>query len=231
MHSSISSQLLGLRVPRKHSQAKSGRAADEFRGTVLVADDHVVFRIGLMQLLKRRLKAKRVLEATTFAEVIEHLKQNDVALAIVDLGMPGLSGPTDIAQVRLLRPDAVVVVLSASDRREDILEALSAGVHGYIVKDQKTDGLIDRLRYVLSGEIYVPPILSELPSIRAAEATLTSRQRQVLKGVVEGKSNREIARALNISEGTVKLHLAGLFKLLGATNRAHAAALGKHLIG
>ena len=218
-------------MPRKYSQAKSGRAKDEFRGTVLVADDHAVFRMGLVQLLQRRLKVKRFLEATSFAEVIEHLKQKDVTLAILDLGIPGLSRTKDIAQVRRLRPDAHVVVLSASDRREDILEALSAGVHGYIVKRQKTDGLIDRLRYVLSGEIYVPPILSELPSQRAAEATLTSRQRQVLKGVVEGKSNREIARALNIAEGTVKLHLAGLFKLLGATNRAHAAALGKHLIG
>ena len=217
-------------MPRKYSQAKSGRAKDEFLGTVLVADDHVVFRIGLMQLLKRRLKAKRVLEATSFAEVVEHLNQKDVTLAILDLGMTGMSSPKDIAQVRLLRPDAHVVVLSASDRREDILEALSAGVHGYIVKSQKPDGLIDRLRYILTGEIYVPPVLAELPSQRTAETTLTSRQRQVLKGVVEGKSNREIARALNISEGTVKLHLAGLFKLLGATNRAHAAALGKHLI-
>ena len=136
---------------------------DEFRGTVLVADDHAVFRIGLMQLLKHHLKAKRVLKATSFAEVIEHLNQKDVTLAILDLGIPGLSSPKDIAQMRLLRPDAHVVVLSASDRREDILEALSAGVHGYIVKSQKTDGLIDRLRYILSGEIYVPPILAELP--------------------------------------------------------------------
>ena len=129
--------LLGLQVPRKYSHAKSGRAKDEFQGTVLVADDHAVFRIGLMQLLKHRLKAKRVLEATSFAEVIEHLNQKDVTLAILDLGIPGLSSPKDIAQMRLLRPDAHVVVLSASDRREDILEALSAGVHGYIVKSQK----------------------------------------------------------------------------------------------
>ena len=217
-------------MPRRYSQAKSGRAKDEFRGTVLIADDHAVFRMGLVQLLQRDLKVKRFLQATSFAEVIERLKQKDVTLAILNLGIPGLGEPTDIAQVRRLRPDALVVVLSASDRREDILEALSAGVHGYIVKRQKTDGLIDRLRYVLSGEIYVPPTLSELPSQHTAEATLTSRQRQVLKGVLEGKSNREIARALNIAEGTVKLHLAGLFKLLGATNRAHAAALGKHLI-
>jgi DNA-binding NarL/FixJ family response regulator len=147
-------------VPRRYSQAKSGRAKDEFRGTVLIADDHAVFRMGLVQLLQRDLKVKRFLQATSFAEVIERLKQKDVTLAILDLGIPGLGVPTDIAQVRRLRPDALVVVLSASERREDILEALSAGVHGYIVKSQ-TDGLVARLRYVLSGEIYVPPILAE----------------------------------------------------------------------
>ena len=217
-------------MPRKYSQAKSGHAVDEFRGTVLVADDHAVFRIGLMQLLKHRLKVNRILQAISFAEVIEHLNQKDVTLAILDLGIPGLSSPKDIAQIRLLSPDTHLVVLSASDRREDILEALSAGVHGYIVKSQKTEGLIDRLRYILSGEIYVPPILAEQSPLRAAAATLTSRQRQILKGVIEGKSNREIAQALNIAEGTVKLHLAALFRALGAANRAHAAALGKHLI-
>jgi DNA-binding NarL/FixJ family response regulator len=217
-------------VPRRYSQAKSGRAKDEFRGTVLIADDHAVFRMGLVQLLQRDLKVKRFLQATSFAEVIERLKQKDVTLAILDLGIPGLERSTDIAQVRRLRPDALVVVLSASERRDDILEALSAGVHGYIVKSQKTDKLIDRLRYILSGEIYVPPILAEQSPQRAAAATLTSRQRQILKGVIEGKSNREIAQALNIAEGTVKLHLAGLFGALGAANRAHAAALGKHLI-
>ena len=210
-----------------------GRAKGDFQGTVLIADDHVVLRMGLAQLLQQRLKVKRFLEATSFAEAIEHLKQKEVTLAIVDLGMPGLTTPKDITKMRLLRPDALVVVLSASDRREDILEALSAGVHGYIVKSQKTDHLIDRLRYILSGEVYVPPILAEQAnrSSRPEERPLTSRQRQVLEGLVAGKSNKDIAQALNIAEGTVKLHLASLFRLLGATNRAHAAALGKQLIG
>ena len=217
-------------MQRKYSQRKSGRSDAEFQGIALIADDHAVFRMGLVQLLRHDLKVRRFLEATSFAEVIECLKQQDVALAILDLGIPGLGGPVDIAQVRRLCPDALVVAISAYERREDILEALSAGVHGYIVKSQNTDGLIDRLRYILSGEIYVPPILAEQSPQSAAEVTLTSRQRQVLKGVVEGKSNREIAEALNIAEGTVKLHLASLFRILGATNRAHAAALGKHLI-
>jgi DNA-binding NarL/FixJ family response regulator len=142
--------------------------------------------------------------------------------------------------MRLLRPDAQVVVLSASDSRKDILEALSAGAHGYIVKNQNMSQLVERLRHVLSGEIYVPAVLAELlpGPVEATELNsqpeqkaLSSRQREVLKGLIEGKSNKEIARALNVAEGTVKIHLAALFRVLGATNRAHAVAIGKQLIG
>jgi DNA-binding NarL/FixJ family response regulator len=219
-----------------------GRANREFQGTVLVADDHAVFRMGLIQLLRRSLKVKRFLEAECFADVLDRVKDKDLTLAIVDLRMPGLSGPKDVARIRLLRPNVQIVVLSGSEAREDILDALAAGVHGYIVKSQSSGELINKLRYVLSGEIYVPPILAELPANPAevvepaCEVTpeprrLSSRQSQVLKGVVEGKSNKEIAQALNVAEGTVKMHLAALFRVLGATNRAHAAALGKQLIG
>jgi DNA-binding NarL/FixJ family response regulator len=218
---------------RKNRSLTEPRRKSEFRGTVLLADDDVLFRMGLLQLLRRRLKVKRCLEAASFLEVCEHLKQKDMRLAIIDLRMPGLSGAKDIAQIRLLHPDVLVVVLSGSDRREDILDALSAGVHGYIVKSQDIDQLADRLRYILSGEIYVPPILAE-PSNRDArpeQRTLSSRQREVLRGIVEGKSNKEIAQALNIAEGTVKMHLSALLRVLGATNRAHAAALGKQLLG
>ena len=216
--------------------------ANQFQGAVLIADDHAIFRVGLMQLLRRCLKVKRFLEAGCFTEVLDRLKDKDLTLAIVDLLMPGLPGPRDIARIRLLRPDLQVVVLSASEARADILDALAAGAHGYIVKSQHTDQLISRLRYILSGEIYVPPILAELPpkADEVAEPArggaseqrpLSSRQRQVLEGLVEGKSNKEIAQALNVAEGTVKMHLAALFRVLGASNRAHAAALGKQLVG
>src|SRR5262249_51646674 len=216
-----------------------GRGKTEFRGTVLIADDHEVFRIGLVHVLRRSLKIKRFLQAECFAQVIDHLKDQDVTLTILDLRMPGLTGPEEIARIRLLRPGAQVVVLSASDAREDILKALSAGAHGYIVKSQNTDELIDRLRRILAGEIHVPPVLADLPperehesnrSPRLAPKPLSSRQLQVLRGLVEGKSNKEIARVLNVAEGTVKIHLTALFRVLGATNRAHAAALGKRLI-
>jgi DNA-binding NarL/FixJ family response regulator len=219
-----------------------GRAKGEIRGTVLIADDHEVVRLGLVLLLRRCLGAKKIVQAECFSEVIGHLKETDLTLAIVDLTMPGLSGPQDIARIRLLRPDARVVVLSGSTSRKDILDALSAGVHGYIVKNLTSEDLIDKLRYVLSGEIYVPPILAEQAPehaesvaqkgvLQPAQNILSNRQRQVLKGLLEGKSNKEIAQELKVAEGTVKMHLAALFRVLGAANRAHAAALGKHLIG
>lgn len=218
-----------------------GRTRNEFQGTVLIADDHEVYRIGLVQLLRRSLKVRRFLEAASFAQVVEHLEDKDVTLAILDLLMPGFKDAKKIMPMRRLRPDIQIVVLSGSDSRKDILEALSAGAHGYIVKTQNTEQLVDRLRYILAGEIYVPPVLAELPPQPTEERApgceteppkrLSSRQRQVLEGLVEGKSNKEIARELNVAEGTVKIHLAALFRVLGATNRAHAVALGKQLIG
>ncbi len=210
-------------------------AQRDIQGTVLVADDHAVTRMGLVQLLRSSLKIKRFLEATTFAEVIGHLKDDDLALAIIDLRMPGMTGGVkDLARLRRQRPDVLLVVVSGSEERDDILQSLTAGAHGYIVKSEQTDQLIDRLLYILSGEIYVPPILAELPAevaVQRFNKSLSSRQHQVLKGLVEGKSNKEIAKGLNVAEGTVKMHLAALNRVLGATNRAHAAALGKQLIG
>lgn len=218
-----------------------GHAKPEFQGTVLIADDHELLRGGLMQALRRDLNATRFVEAECFAEAIQQLQKEDVTLAIVDL-MPDMMGAKSIARMRRLRPQALFVVLSASESREDILQALAAGAHGYIVKNQHTDQLIDKLRYILSGEIYVPPILAELAPepVRSAvdphlgdqpvRKALSNRQLQVLKGLVEGRSNKEIAQALDVAEGTAKMHLAALFRVLGASNRAHAAALGKQLI-
>ncbi len=209
-------------------------AQRDFRGTVLVADDHEVFRIGLVQLLRSSLKIKRFLEAESLLEVTDHLKDEDLALAIIDLRMPGMTGAKDLERIRRQRPDVQIVVVSASESREDILHALEAGVHGYIVKNQHTDQLIARLRYILSGEIYVPPSLAEQQPVsdraQRVDKRLSGRQHQVLKGLVEGKSNKEIAKGLNVAEGTVKMHLVALYRVLGATNRAHAAALGRQLI-
>jgi DNA-binding NarL/FixJ family response regulator len=215
--------------------------ATDLRGTVLIADDHEVFRFGLAQVLRRSTGVKNVLEAETFQEAWKQLQDPDLTLAIFDLGMPGIKGPHDLMRVRQRYPDIRVVVLTASESRADILAALQAGVHGFIIKSERTDALIGRLRYVASGEIYVPPVLAETqrdgeretsPASDgdAGEQALSERQKDVLRGLVKGLSNKEIARELGLSEGTVKMHIAALFRALGASNRAHAAALGKHLL-
>jgi len=157
--------------------------------------------------------------------------------------MPGLTTPLDLAVVRRERPDVRVVVLSASEKREDILAALEAGVHGYIVKTQSTDELVDKLRYVLSGEIYVPPILAQHapPPVAAsprpgesngqpAAERLSVRQLEVLGYLVQGRTNKVIARKLDVSESTVKMHVSAIFRALGVNSRAHAAVLGQKIL-
>jgi DNA-binding NarL/FixJ family response regulator len=219
----------------------SGPTEDKaFVGTILIADDHAVYRYGLALVLRQALGATKIIEAERFEDGLERLADPDLTLAIFDLDMPGLSGPHELEAVRRRRPDVRVVVLSASESRADILAALAAGVHGYIVKSHSTDAMVDHLRHILSGEIYVPPVLVQLPpavqaplpspQVQPTVAQLSERQRQVLKGLVEGRSNKEIANDLQLSEGTVKMHIAALLRHLGASNRTHAAALGKQLL-
>jgi DNA-binding NarL/FixJ family response regulator len=228
------------------------RDAHEFEGAILVADDHEVFRFGLAQLLKRRLKTDAIIEAGRFEQVIDSLDRDDLKLALIDLDMPGLSSISQLELIARRRPDVRVVVISGSCSRQDILGSLAAGAHGYILKQQGSEVLIEKLRYILGGEIYVPPRLAERESlahpaanavvlaqpIAAPSATaspsldglgLSGRQMDVLTGLLDGLSNKMIARRLGVSEGTVKMHMASLFRALGAANRTHAVSLARQL--
>lgn len=206
-------------------------------GAILIADDHEVVRFGLAEVLRTALGATRVIGVSGFDEAIKHLADPDLQLAIFDLRTSGLDTPRGLAVVRQRRPDLRVIVLSGSSARDDILAALEAGVHGYLVKSESADLLVQRVKYVLSGEIYVPPAIAELPRTNPAKnngrsdvQTLTHRQLQVLELVTEGHSNKAIAAKLKISEGTVKMHIAATFRAIGATNRTQAAAIGKKLL-
>lgn len=214
----------------------------EIDGTVIVADDHEVLRVGVVQLLRDSFGVDKTLHASSFDEALGLVEDPAVRLVILDLGMPGLGCPQELSKIRRKRPEAKVVVLSGSEDPDDILAALSAGVHGYMIKSARLDSLVERLAYVMSGEIYVPSLLAEraVPAPEESKAPLvklgngalqlSDRQRQVLKGLVLGQSNKQIARDLKLAEGTVKMHIGALFRALGAVNRAHAAALGKPLI-
>ena len=215
------------------------------RRSILIVDDHQLIRQSMAQVLRTAFETAEVIEATSFDEALKKLADPGVFLAVVDLSIPGMGSPRELEKLRRRRPDVRVVVLTGSEERSDILDALAAGVHGYIIKKERTEKLIDQIKYVLSGEIYVPPMLSELPPElpkRAAQVTataqpqrdrieaLTDRQKDVLRLIGDGLGNKEIGRRLNIAEGTVKMHVTTILRSVGATNRAHAAAISKQYL-
>lgn len=201
--------------------------------TALIADDHELFRVALSELLTRHHGCGRVIAASSFDEAMDHLDgEPGIGLALFDLVMPGMSGAGGLAAVRRSFPETRVVVVSGSERREDILAALAAGVHGYIPKTLSLPAIDAALRRVLQGEVYVPAVLAALPPDSAprpdAESrapALTGRQREVLALLREGRSNKEIARALGLGPGTVKVHVAAVLRALGVASRTGVATL------
>lgn len=205
----------------------------------LIADDDPFFRAALSHIMLGQLEFDQVTETGSLDEALERLAEDSdhYEVALFDLAMPGMSGPANLRAVREHFPQTTVAVVSASAAREDILQALAAGVHGYIDKNLGVRGLTDALRLVLAGSIYVPPSIADLANsadpVLSDEETkgkdprlFTPRQHDVMKLLVEGKSNKEIARALSLGEGTVKIHIAALFRTLGVNSRAAAAVAG-----
>lgn len=211
----------------------------------LVADDDEFFRIAIKSILTRQLGLREVIETGSFDEALEKLSErSDVFLTLFDLQMPGLETPMSLRVVRENFAQAQVVVVSSSQDRNDIIAALHAGVHGYVPKSLGPADLARALRLILNGTMYVPPSLAKLAPEAAQAAIvapvvvspkrdtlhLTPRQLQVLELLVEGRSNKQIARTLRLGEGTVKIHMAALFRNLTVPNRAAAAVVGARLL-
>ncbi|WP_300966940.1 response regulator transcription factor [Mesorhizobium sp.] len=222
---------------------------NEIRRTVLIADDDEFFRIALGTILKSELDFTEVIEAGSLDEAIERLSdRGNILLALFDLAMPGMESPASLEAVRDFHEQMRVAVVSSSTAKTNILAALAAGAHGYIPKGLGARELAAAIRLVLTGAIYVPPaIAGREPSSadikvmrvekeetkevdRLATNSLTPRQREVLALLVEGLSNKEIARKLKLGEGTVKIHMAALFRSLRVRNRQAAAVAGARLL-
>ncbi len=221
----------------------------EVRQVALVADDDEFFRMAITSILTDRLGVAEVIEVGSLDDALDRLgERSDITIALFDLAMPGMQGPANLGAVRDTFPDILVAIVSNSRRRQDILTALDSGAHGYVPKGMGVEDLTKALRTILDGTIYVPLLLSRVSSVdpddaggqfpetdrRAAPevlARLTPRQRDVLELLVKGQSNKEIARSLDLGEGTVKIHLAALFRNLAVRNRATAAVAGARLLG
>lgn len=202
--------------------------------SVVVADSHSMSRAGLAGMFAAELGMAEVLETSDFAGALVSIAcVPQIGLLAVDFDLPGMGGSEGLRRLRMDHPGVLVVVLGARRDRELVLAALCAGAHGYIPKDMPCDQMCAVFRSVLSGQIYVPPLVSEVAPtppkpVRAggapADAALTERQREVLRLLASGRSNKEIARTLHIAEGTVKVHIAAAFRILGVHNRVGAAA-------
>jgi len=204
---------------------------------ILLADDHSLFREGLLHVLKELGTDPDVVQAADYPGAIETAERNpDLDLALLDLNMPGMDGLTGVRTFRNKFPLLPVIVLSASESPDDVKHALDAGVLGYIPKSSTAQLMLSAIKLVLAGGVYLPSLLlghdggaEHAATARTAGAApkattrgLTERQLQVLALLAEGKPNKLIARTLDITEGTVKIHLAAIFQTLGVRNRTEA---------
>lgn len=202
-------------------------------GKVLLADDHAVFREGLRLLMEARGFAAQVLEAGTAAEAGEVvITTPDLALAVLDLFMPGMEGLTFLKDLRQKNPTLPIVLLTASEKRHDLRAAIDAGATGYIPKSFSISDILSALSSILDGEAFFPDEAmkaeEDLPD-GVRDVSLSPRQKEVLGLISRGHSNKEIARILDTALPTVKNHVANIFEKLGTSNRVAAVRLGRKM--
>lgn len=196
---------------------------------LLVVDDQAIVRQGIAALLAHDDAQAVVLEAADAAAGLELAANHaDLDAVFLDLAMPGVGGMAAIAAFAGARPDVPVIVLTASDDPANVRLAFEHGALGYVPKTASSQTLLAALRLVLSGESFVPALLlregapGAAPGRVAANRGLTTRQADVLGCLAQGLSNKAIGRRLGISEKTVKAHMTGLLRDLGAPNRDEA---------
>ena len=200
---------------------------------ILHADDHPMFREGLRFFLQLLGPEVTVLEAGNLRAALDKLALEwPVDLMLLDLQMPGVSEIEGFLTIRRAYPALPVVIVSGVNDPQIIRTLLDGGARGYIPKFTGSEQLMDALRRVLNGEVYVPDAMFLPPSQAAGSgesAQLTSRQSQILPLLAEGMPNKRIANALGLTEGTVKQHLKDLFRRLNANNRTQAVREARRL--
>jgi DNA-binding NarL/FixJ family response regulator len=200
---------------------------------VLIADDHALLRTGVIEFLSGIHSDWSFIQADSLERADVILEGSKIDLLILDLNMPGMRGVASVQRLRADYPDVAIAVLTGAEDRGTILECLGAGVHGYILKSAQSEQLLQAVSTILAGGVYVPPSLTHVvqqaprgsvpgSSWNSLPAALTGRQLDVLRLLAAGQSTKEIARVLDLGVGTVKVHLAGVYRALGAHSRMEA---------
>lgn len=207
---------------------------------ILIADDHELFRDGLRHVLDQLGGSLTIVEASDFQQAVDAVeREKDIDIVLLDLSMPGMPWNEALPRLKELVSDQVpIIVLSASDDRRHVLQAVNMGAAGFIPKTSSSRVMLSALKLVLSGGVYLPPaLLDQSPSgdgmgpmaNESSVSFLTPRQREVLTLLGQGKSNKEIARVLQLAEGTVKLHVTAILKALNVNNRTRAVVAASQL--
>lgn len=190
---------------------------------VLIVEDHNVVRQGLVALLNEAGGLDVVGEAADGLEAVAQFRKLQPDITLIDLRLPRMSGVEVIDRIRMETPQGRFVVLTTYDGDEDIYRALKAGARAYLLKGMTGEDLIKAIRAVHAGKTHIPPAIAERLAERMGAEDLTPREFDVLEQIVHGKSNREIAAELEVSEATVKTHINSLLGKLGVTDRTQAA--------
>lgn len=192
---------------------------------LLVVEDHILIRMGLMALTEIEPGIKIVAQVEDGEAAIEAFRKHRPDVVIVDLRLPGMDGIHTIKAIRQEFGPVPILVLSSYKTDTDITRAIQAEAAGYLLKDMPLPELVEAIYAVHAGQTYFPPeIINRLPA-QLHQPKLTSRELDVLKMIANGRSNKEIADALGIVEGTVKIHVTNLLNKLHAAGRTEAVAI------
>lgn len=211
---------------------------------ILFADDHTLVREGIRPFLHELASDVEIIEAENLSGAEAQANEaGELDLILLDLKMPGMDGFNGISKFTQSHPDVPIVILSGHYNRKDVIAALDFGVSGYIPKNIGGMAMVNALRLVLAGEKYLPSeafsedgtdedesILNPTQSGGSKEVdpkfkTLTQRETEILSHLIEGKTNKEIARELDLQEITVKIHVRNIYRKIGAQNRAQAVKI------
>jgi two-component system, NarL family, nitrate/nitrite response regulator NarL len=202
---------------------------------LLIVDDHPVLRAGLAAMLQQLGADTLVLQACDAAEGLATVQAHaDLDAVLLDLMLPGMDGMTAIREFGKRRPDVPVIVLSSSEDPVDVRRALASGALGYIPKSARPETFLSALRFVLDGNVYVPPLMLAASEMQRgsgappqALSRLTERQVEVLKLLCRDLSNKEIGRQLGLSDKTVKAHITAIFRTLNVVSRSQAVSAAR----
>lgn len=214
-------------------------APTDDRARILLVDDHPMMRKGVVQLLEFEDGLEVVGEAGSGEEALRMAAELEPDMILLDLNMKGMTGLDTLRAMRENGEDARIVVFTVSDDRNDVINVLRAGADGYLLKDMEPERLLEHIRQAATGQLTISPQLTQVlaQALRGDDRPkgieeLTDRERQILRQLAHGYSNKMIARKLDITEGTVKVHVKRVLHKLGMRSRVEAAvwAVENHLV-